>query len=328
MRILVTGGGGFLGGAIVRRLVARGDDARAFQRGDYPELGRLGATAIRGDVTDAEALVRAADGCDVVVHTAAKAGVWGRYDEYHHVNVVGTRNVIEACRRAGVTRLVYTSSPSVVFDGRDEEGIDETAPYCRRYLAAYPRSKALAEQLALAANGPDLATVALRPHLIWGPGDPHLVPRILDRARSGRLRLVGRGDNRVDSTFIDNAAAAHLAAVDRLSRGAVCAGKAYFISNGEPLPMRELVNRILSAGGFPPLTRRISPRLAFSVGVFLEGGYRLCRIQHEPIMTRFVALQLATAHWFDISAARRDLGYKVEVSLVEGFARLRESLLK
>ena len=328
MRILVTGGGGFLGGAIVRRLIGRGDEVRAFQRGEYPELDTLGVNVIRGDVTDADALVRAANGCDAVVHTAAKAGVWGPRDDYHRVNVIGTRTLIDACRRAGVTRLVYTSSPSVVFDGRDEEGIDESIHYPRRYLAAYPQSKALAEQFVLAANGPDLATVALRPHLIWGPGDPHLVPRILDRARRGRLRLVGRGENRVDSTYIDNAAAAHVAAVDRISVGAPCAGKAYFISNGEPLAMRELINRILDAGGLPPVTRQIAPRVAYAAGAVIEAAYRLCGIQREPMMTRFVARQLATAHWFDISAARRDLGYKVEVSLGDGFARLKESLLK
>jgi len=326
MRILVTGGGGFLGGAIVRRLVARGDDVRAFQRGEYPQLAELGVLTFRGDLTDLDALARAASGCDVVVHTAAKAGVWGPCRDYYRVNVVGTQTVLDVCRRLGIARLVYASSPSVVFDGRDEQGIDEQTPYPRHYLAAYPRTKALAEQMVLSANSATFATVALRPHLIWGPGDPHLVPRILDRARRGRLRLVGRGDNRVDSTYIDNAAAAHVAAIDRLTPTADCAGKAYFISNGQPLPMRELLSRILAAGGLPPVTRRISPLVAYSAGTVLEAVHRLFRRAGEPAMTRFVARQLACAHWFDLSAARRDLGYDVEVSLDEGFARLQASL--
>jgi nucleoside-diphosphate-sugar epimerase len=326
MRILVTGGGGFLGGAIVRQLVGRGDDVRAFQRGDYPDLAKLGVSVFRGDLTKAETLSRAADGCEMVVHTAAKAGVWGPYREYHRVNVIGTQAVLDVCHRLGIGRLVYTSSPSVVFDGRDEQGIDEQAPYPSRYLTAYPQTKADAEKLVLAANSQSFATVALRPHLIWGPGDPHLVPRILDRAQRGRLRLVGRGDNLVDSTYIDNAAAAHIAAIDRLAPGAPCAGKSYFISNGQPLPMCDLVNRILAAGGLPAVTRRISPPIAYTAGAVLETLYRLFGIASEPPMTRFVARQLSCAHWFDLTAARRDLDYEPQVSLDEGFARLQASL--
>jgi nucleoside-diphosphate-sugar epimerase len=332
MKVLVTGGGGFLGGAIVRRLAARGDDVRTLQRGEYPELRRLGAEVHRGDLADAETVHRAVRGCDLAFHVAAKAGVWGPYAEYHRANVVGTANVVQACRRQGVGRLVFTSSPSVVFDGTDEDGIDESAPYARRYLAHYPRTKAMAERFVLAANGDGLATVALRPHLIWGPGDPHLAPRIVERARAGRLRIVGDGRNLVDSTYIDNAAAAHLAAGDRLMSGdaalrTACAGKAYFISNGEPMAMGELIDRILDAAGLARATRHVSPRAAYAVGCVLECAYRLGRIRGEPAMTRFVARQLATAHWFDISAARRDLGYVPEVSIDEGMRRLSASLL-
>ncbi len=327
MKVLVTGGGGFLGGAIVRRLVARGDAVRTLQRGEYPALAALGVECVRGDLGDAALVQAAVRGCDAVIHTAAKAGVWGPFEDYYRANVVGTRNVLAACRVVGVKRLVYTSSPSVVFDGRDEAGIDETAPYPARYLAHYPRTKAEAERAVLEANGPELATVALRPHLIWGPGDPHLLPRLVALAKSGKLRLVARDDNLVDSTYVDNAALAHVLALDALSRADVphrpaCAGRAYFISNGEPLAMAELVNKLLAAKGVPPVTRTISPGLAYAAGAMLEMLYKLLRRRDEPPITRFVARQLSTSHWFDLTAARRDLGCEAEVSLAEGLARL------
>ncbi len=324
MNVLVTGGGGFLGSAIVRRLVARGDRVRTIQRSQYAWHRELGVQAFVGDLsTDLASLERAAAGCDAIVHTAARAGVWGAADTYHRANVVGTQNVIRAARQTGVALLVYTSSPSVVFDGRDEEGIDERAPYPARHLNAYSRTKALAEQCVLAANDASLRTVALRPHLIWGPGDPHLVPRIVQRARRKRLRLVGSGEKRVDSTYIDNAANAHLLALDRLADGDNrCAGRAYFISNGEPLPMAELIDRILAAAGLPPVRRRIAPEVAYVMGGVFEAAYRLLRLDAEPPLTRFVARQLSTAHWFDLTAAERELGYRPEVSIDEGMRRL------
>ncbi|MEA2631259.1 MAG: 2-alkyl-3-oxoalkanoate reductase, partial [Chloroflexota bacterium] len=206
MNALVTGGGGFLGGAIVARLVARGDAVRSLSRGDYPAMRAMGVEQVRGDLADPDAVARAVDGCAVVFHVAAKAGIWGPYAEYHRSNVEGTRNVIAACRAGGVGRLVFTSSPSVVFDGRDMEGADESVPYPRRHDAAYPATKAEAERLVRAADGDDLATVALRPHLIWGPGDNHLIPRLLDRARRRRLRRIGAANKLIDSVYVDNAA--------------------------------------------------------------------------------------------------------------------------
>jgi nucleoside-diphosphate-sugar epimerase len=326
MRALVTGGGGFLGGAVVRRLRDRGDEVRSLSRGHYPDLDALGVKQFRGDLADAGAVADAAAGCDVVFHVAAKAGVGGRYADYHRANVLGTEHVLAACRRHGVRRLVYTSSPSVVFDGRDMEGVDESVPYPASYHAHYPRTKAVAERAVLAANGPDLATVALRPHLIWGPGDNHLVPRILARGRDGRLRRVGRANKLIDSVYIDNAADAHLLAADRLRPGSPVAGRAYFISNGEPLPAWDLINRILACGGLPPVTRSVPVWLAVAAGAVLEAAYRLLRPDGEPPMTRFLARELATAHWFDLTAARRDLGYAPAVSVAEGLKRLEESL--
>jgi nucleoside-diphosphate-sugar epimerase len=322
MNALVTGGGGFLGGAIVRRLVARGDRVRSLSRRRYPELDALGVEQVQGDVADLDPTEAAVAGCDVVFHVAAKAGVWGRYADYHRANVIGTQNVLSACRKHGVRRLVYTSSPSVVFDGRDLEGVDESTPYPKHYEAAYPKTKAEAERLVLAANGPDLATVALRPHLIWGSGDNHLAPRILERARAGSLRRIGRANKLIDSIYIDNAADAHVSAADRLAPGSTVAGKAYFLSNGEPIPLWDLINRILATGGVPPVTRTIPVWLAYTAGWLLETTYTMLGRRDEPPMTRFLARELTTAHWFNIGAARRDLGYEPKVSITEGLRRL------
>jgi nucleoside-diphosphate-sugar epimerase len=326
MKALVTGGGGFLGKAVVRLLIERGDEVRSFSRGDYPELAFLGVAQYRGDLADREALLRAAAGCDIIFHVAAKAGIWGSYADYYRPNVTGTENVIAACRHSGIARLVYTGSPSAVFDRRDVEGGDESLPYPEHYEAHYPATKAMAEKLVLAANSSSLATVSIRPHLIWGPGDNHLVPRIIARGKAGKLRRIGSRPCPVDTVYVDNAARAHLLAADCLARGGAAAGKAYFISNGEPLPLWEMVNRILACAGLPPVTSSIPAGAAYAVGVCCEGIWRALRLSGEPPMTRFVAREMATAHWFDISAARRDLGYRPEISIDEGLARLKEWL--
>ena len=234
--------------------------------------------------------------------------------------------MIDACRLHGIKRLVHTSSPSVVFDGSDMEGVDESIPYPEHFEAFYPQTKAEAEQLVLQANDQTLATVALRPHLIWGPEDNHLVPRILERGAKGALRKLGSRECLVDTVYIDNAALAHLQAADHLDVGSVVAGKAYFLSQGEPLPIWDVVNRILDAGGLPPVTRTISPALAYNIGAILEKVYGLLNLKGEPRMTRFVAKELSTSHWFDLSAARNDFGYQPEVSFDEGMERLRKWL--
>ena len=326
MRVLVTGGGGFLGQAIVQRLIERGDHVRTLQRSPAAELVAQGVECIRGDVSDESTVQQAVADCQMVLHVAAKAGVWGRYEDYHRINVVGTENVVNACRKNGVSKLVYTSSPSVVFNGQDESGIDESAPYPADYLTHYPRTKALGEQCVIEANGTSLATVTLRPHLIWGPGDNHLIPRLIQRGRAGKLRQVGNGKNLVDATYIDNAAHAHLLAADRLEIGSPIAGKVYFISNGEPLPLWDLINRLLACAKVPPVTRGVSAQVAYAAGAALELFYKMTGRQDEPRMTRFVARQLATSHWFRLDAARRDLNYVPQVTVEEGLKRLANSL--
>ena len=326
MNALVTGGGGFLGQAIVRALRARGDSVRSLSRQDYPALRDIGVEQVRGDVANAAAVSAAARGCDIVFHVAAKAGIWGAYADYHRANVLGTENVIAACRQHGIRRLVHTSSPSVVFSGQDMEGVDESVPYPAHFEAHYPHTKALAEQLVLKANSPTLATVALRPHLIWGPGDNHLLPRLIARAKAGQLRRIGTQRKLVDTVFIENAADAHLLAADALAPGAACAGKAYFISNGEPIPLWDMVNRMLAAAGLPPVTRSVPVPVAMALAWGFESVARLTASEREPRLTRFVVREMSTAHWFDIAAAKRDFGYVPRVSTEEGLRRLADHL--
>lgn len=326
MKALVTGGGGFLGKAVVRGLLDRGAGVRSFSRSEHAGLAALGVEQVKGDLADAAAISRTAQGCDAVFHIAARAGIWGDYADYHQTNVTGTRNVIDACRRNGVCRLIYTSSPSVVFDGRDMEGVDEKAPYPSRYEAHYARTKALGEQLVLAANDARLATVSLRPHLIWGPGDNHLLPRLVARARAGHLRRIGSRPNLIDSIYVDNAADAHLLAADRLAPGSPLSGKVYFISQDEPVPLWDMVNRLLIAADAPPVTRAVPVWFAMGVAWGFETAHRLTNNPREPRLTRFVVRELSTAHWFDISAARRDLGYAPRISIAEGLIRLRNAL--
>jgi nucleoside-diphosphate-sugar epimerase len=237
--------------------------------------------------------------------------------------------VLAACRRHGIPHLVHTSTPSVVSCGEDLEGVDESRPIARRFLAHYPATKALAEQAVRAADSPSLRTIALRPHLVWGPGDAHLLPRLVARRRAGRLRritLAGAAEKRIDTTYIDDAARAHLLAADAL-RGALpgrVGGRAYFISSGRPIGVWTMIDRLLAAAGLPPVEGRVSPRRARLAGAVLETLFHLLRIRQEPPLTRWVALELSTAHWFDIGAARRDLGYEPQVDLETGMARLQE----
>ena len=327
MHCLVTGSGGFLGRYIVEQLVARGDTVRTYSRGRYPVLEALGVETVQGDLADAERLRVACRGIDAVFHTAAVPGVWGPWKLFYETNVVGTQKVLSACRVQGVPRLIFTSSPSVVYDGLPHENANESLPYPETYLCHYPHTKALAEREVLAANGRDgLSTVSLRPHLIWGPRDRHLIPRIIDRAARGRLRRVGDGTNRVSVSYVENVAHAHLLACDALKPDSAAAGRAYFINEPEPVNLWEFVGEIVRRAGLPPIRKSISAGAAWRIGAVLEVVYRVLRLPGEPPMTRFVASQLSTSHWYDVSAARRDLGYEGVVSVEEGLGRMEGEL--
>jgi nucleoside-diphosphate-sugar epimerase len=311
---LVTGGGGFLGEQIVAQLLAAGHTATAAGRGTYPAVAALGARTVQVDIADADAVCRAAAGHDVVFHVAARAGVWGPRAEFERSNVTGTENVVAACRAVGIRTLVYTSSPSVVFDGTDHIDAAER-PYPASHQSHYAETKARAERLVLAANGPTLATVALRPHLIWGPRDPHLLPRLFARGRAGKLRIVGDGANRVSITYVDNAAAAHLRAADTLvaasagGRVAACAGRAYFINDVPPIALWDWLNGLYARLGIPPVTRKVPVGVARVAGGLAEAVWSVFGLAGEPPMTRFVASQLGTSHTYDIGPATRDFGY-------------------
>ncbi len=326
-RALVTGGGGFLGLYIVEQLVARGVFVRVLCRGKYARLNELQVECISGDVRYAATVARACHGVDTVFHVAASSGIWGAWDHYHGINTVGTHNVIAACQTQNVPRLVYTSSPSVVYDGHDHQQANETLRYPVRYLCHYPHSKALAERAVLEANGAhDLTTVALRPHLIWGPRDNHLIPRLVARAKAGTLRRVGRGDNLISMSYVENAAHAHLLAADGLAPGSPVAGQAYFINEREPVNLWAWINELLGLAGLPPVQKSISPRTAYAAGAALETVYKLLHLPGEPPMTRFLAQQLSRSHSYDIGKATRDFGYQPIVSVGEGMRRLEPEL--
>ncbi|HQU46891.1 MAG TPA: NAD-dependent epimerase/dehydratase family protein, partial [Pirellulales bacterium] len=315
MHCLVTGANGFLGLYLVEQLVARGDDVRAFCRRPSPELDALGAETVLGDVRDEEAIAAACQGINAVFHVAAVAGIWGPWKHFYETNTLGTRHVIAGCLRHGVRKLVYTSSPSVTFDGREQCGVDERAPYPKRWLCHYSHTKALAEQEVLAANGRDgLVTCALRRHLSWGPRDRQRVPRVIERARRKQLIRVGDGKNLIDMVFVENAALAHLQAADCLLPGSPVAGSAYFISQGEPVNCWQWIDDLLALAGLPTVERSISTRAAYAVGAVLEAGNAMLGKVEEPRMTRFLALQLGKSHYFSIERARRDFGYHAPIS--------------
>ncbi len=323
--VLVTGGGGFLGRSIVERCLARGYTVRVFGRSPLPTELVTRVEFWQGDLADAATVATAIKGCDYVFHVAAKAGVWGPWEDYVRANIIGTENIIHACQTYGVKALIYTSTPSVVFNGEAFQGADERLPYGEHFLCAYAETKATAERRALEAASAQLKVCALRPHLIWGPGDHHLFPRVLASARAGKLRIVGDGTNRVDVTHVDTAAEAHLGALDALLAGGAN-GKAYFLSQGEPVNLWEFINRLLVGAGLPPVTKQISLRRAYAVGALMEAVWTIFRFKGEPPMTRFVAVELAKDHWFDVSAAQRDLALKPAVETWTELDRLAATL--
>lgn len=327
MKALVTGGGGFLGLYLVEQLLADGATVRVFCRGRYQRLDELGVEVQQGDLRDAAAVSRACAGVDAVFHAGAVPGIWGSWDTFHGINTLGTQHVIAGCQQHGVGKLIYTSSPSVVFDGHDHLDADESLPYPSRFPCHYPHSKALGEQAILAAAGQaGLATCALRPHLIWGPRDTQLIPRLIRRAQSGRLRQVGDGRNLISMAYVENVAAAHLQAARALEIGSPVCGQAYFINEPAAIPCWEWINMLLARAGLPPVRKRISANAAYQIGAVLEGVWTLLRLHSEPPMTRFLAAQLSSSHSYRIDKARRDFGYVPRFTVEQGLARFEPEL--
>ena len=326
MNILVTGGGGFIGMALIKRLNAEGHKVTSFSRREYPLHWALGIDSIQADVTNRKALGDACRNKDIVFHLAAKVGIWGKHEDYYATNVTGTSNVIEACREQKVKGIVFTSASSVVFDGMDLEGIDESYPYPEKHGSHYAATKAKAEQLIIQANSSELKTISLRPHLVWGPYDSHLIPGILRRASSGRLRRIGSKEHFIDTTYIDNMVDSLVLAAKALETTPEAAGRNYFITNGEPARVWDFINSIIQIAGHGPVQKKIPERAAMVAAGFAEWSHRIFRIESEPFMTRFAIRELCSNHLFDITNAKEVLGYEPRVSYAEGFKHLKDYL--
>lgn len=328
--VLITGATGFLGSHLLARLSAAGRSITVLSRVPRPELAARGLRVVVGELGNSAVCAKAVQGVETVFHVAARVGIWGREDAYFRDNVLGTRALLAAARSAGVRCFVHTSTPSVVYNGRDLAGADESLPLTTACPSPYVRTKALAEREVLAAHCANFRTCALRPHLIWGVGDPHLVPRILARAAAGRLRVVGRGENLVDMVHVENATDAHLLAERALDTypysgdaSGPAGGRAYFITNDEPVKLWQWIDALLVALGRPALpARRVPLGVASALGAACEAAWTILPLSGEPPMTRFVAAELAKHHWFSVAAARRDLGYTPRISMATGTAAL------
>lgn len=323
---LVTGGGGFVGKAVVKRLLRLGIETRVLGRHLYPEIEQLGGKCYVGNICDERLMERASDGVDVVFHVAALAGIWGKWRDYYTTNVLGTEVVVKSCKKNKVPHLIYTSTPSVVFNCQDIMGGEEDLPYPTKFLCHYARSKVMAEKIVLGATTSSFLSCAIRPHLIWGPGDPHLLPRLIESGKKKVLKRVGDGANLVDISYIDNVAQAHILAAKNLAEEGSAAGKAYFISQGEPVNLWNWINELFTAMHIDEVNASVSFSAAYNLGMFLEIIYKMARLSKEPKMTRFLAEQLAKSHYFSIENARQDLGYEPGTSTAEGMAKTIEWL--
>ena len=327
MKILITGGNGFLGRNIFKKL--KGHELYSFSRSEHPFYKENLVTWIKGDICDYETLKKAIKGMDVVFHTASKVSPWGRWEEFYAINVEGTKNVIRACQETGIKKLIYTSSPSAVFGKTDLKNADESTPYPKEFVANYGRSKAMAEKLVLDSHGKKgLSTVALRPHLIFGEEDPHLIPRLLMKEKKNKLFQVGDGANMVDVIYVENAAYAHILAMEKLDLKSRIGGKAYFLGQEKPIPLWEFIGDILKSVGRKPIKKKVSFKLAYNMGHLFEKVYQTFGIyKKEPPITRFVALQLGKNHYFDHTKSERDLGYHPQISIKDAIERTKHGFI-
>jgi nucleoside-diphosphate-sugar epimerase len=326
VKVFITGAGGFLGGHLARELIKQGHQVTSLARGDYPKLRELGINCIKGDIQNQDLLRKAMKDHDACFHVASKVGMWGRREDFYQTNVKGTENIIEACKQNNIEILIYTSTPSVVFGDSDIENADETIDYPDRYYSFYAETKSQAEQLVLKENSDRLKTVALRPHLIFGQGDQNLIPRVVDAAKKGKLKIIGDGENKVDITFVSNAVSAHLKALENLQTSKTAAGQAYFIGQG-PVKLWDFINKILSLYNIPAIEKKISFKNAYRIGAIIDTLLKITRkYDSNPPMTRFIALQMAKNHFFNHNKAERDLNWSPSISIDEGIELLRSDV--
>lgn len=323
MKVLVTGGGGFLGLSIVKLLHKRGHDVCSLSRSKYDSLDKLRVKQISCNISNRDDVFNKVKGFDAIIHTAAKAGVWGRPEDFYNINYIGTKNIIDAALENGITKLVYTSTPSVAFGHDDLEGVDESTPYPPEYLTDYAKTKSLAEQYVLSKASDLFRCCAIRPHLIWGPNDPHILPRLKQRALSGKMRVIGEGKNLVDIVYVDNAAEAHVLALENINVNESINGSAYFVGQESPVNLWKFINSMLKTQKISPIEKTISFDTAYRLGSIFEKFYRAFKVyKKDPPMTRFVALQMAKSHYFSHQKAKNDFGYFAKVSIEEGLNRL------
>ena len=318
-KILVTGAGGFLGSYIVRELLKNpNNEVYSFSRSSYPFLKELGVIERLGDLKKYDDVNSALEGMDAVIHTASLVGMWGRYKDFYSTNVLGSINIVLSMKEHKIKKLVYTSTPSVAFERENLEGVDESTPYPKKYLTHYAQTKSLAEKYILASNCETLSTTSLRPHLIFGPGDLNLIPRLIKAGKKGRLKIIGDGNNLVDVTYVENAAIAHVMALEKLSPKHPIAGKAYFLGQG-PVRLWDFTNDILKRAGVNPIQKKVSLKMAYNIGYIIEKVLSFFWIYNiHPPMTRFVALQLGKSHYFSHKNLEQDLGFTPKFSIEEG----------
>jgi nucleoside-diphosphate-sugar epimerase len=303
-------------------LISLGYSVSTFSRNVYDEHKKYGIEIFQGDISRLEEISKACDKTDVVFHTAAKVGIWGSYNEFYEANLIGTANIIDACKKNGVKKLIFTSSASVVYDGTDLKGADETIAYPKQFASHYTNTKAQAEKLILGADSESLKTISLRPHLVWGPGDTQLIPKIIQRAKTGKLKRIGKEEFLIDNTYIDNLVDAHMLAMDKLESNPEVSGKAFFITNGKPMPVWEFLNGIIQAKGLAPVEKSISKKAALTIACALEKLYTLLKIRKAPFITPFLVHELCSHHWFSISAARQQLNYSPGIDFETGLKHL------
>lgn len=321
-RVLITGGAGFVGRKIVEMLLAENVSCRVIGRNRYPDLELMGVECFQGDLSDTRFVEQAGRGIDTVFHVAALAGIWGSWEKYYTTNVLGTENILNSCSKNGIPRLVYTSTPSVVFNRNDIINGDENLPYADHFLCNYAKSKVLAEKAVLKSAEDGFRCCAIRPHLIYGPGDPHLIPRLLERGRQGKLKIVGGGDNIVDISYVDNVAHLHLLAATSLCESGVANGQVFFIGDEKPVKLWHWINDLFKEFHIPVIEKKVSEKIAYGAGWALEKTYALMKREKEPPMTRFVAEQLAKSHYFSHEKAKKLLGYSPIVSYEQGMKNL------